>query len=284
MELKKAYEVLGVPEDCNIDEVEKRFDILVRRMHAQSSDNSADSSDNVIQAYKTIKESRRQIELEQYKEKQFGTNIRKRKRSEKFETFWLNHRAKVVGAVVGIILLAAIANITIKNIEQANLPKPALNLMLYGDYYNSGKIEAKMEKAILAQFTTWQRVVVVDNYLPSNSSNDTMSAYIEKSVAILATFHPDVFILDKASFKSLLAQGALSNLDFLQSELNSDHAADQLQTGTQPDDKGAVHLYGVDISSDPLWKTIGLPENDKIAVLSLNPKNKANAVQFMLHY
>jgi hypothetical protein len=281
MDLKKAYETMDLPENSNIEEVEKRFEILVRRMRGEKSETKQDDSEILIMAYKTIKEFQRQQKVDQYNAARFGTNIRKKERSEKIEQFWLHHRWKVIASIAAIAIIAIVSNIVVNNIKLANLPKPAIEVMMYGDYY--GAKDQDLEKAIWGKFADWKRVKAIINYLPSESTGATDPAYVQKSFVVLATEHPDVYILDKATFKAMLAQNALANLDSWKSTLSTGHSTDQLITGTQANDTEA-HLYGVDLSDDPLWKAIGLPLNDKIAVLSTNLKNPENAKRFIINF
>jgi hypothetical protein len=281
MDLKKAYEIMELPENSSIEELEKRFDILVRRMRGKTSKEETDVSEIIIKAYKTIKEFERQSTVDRYNEAKFGTNIRKKERSEKIEHFWIHHRWKVIASIAGIAVIAIVINIVIYNIKLANLPKPALEVMMYGDYY--GANDQDLEKAILTKYADWERVKVIINYLPGKSASATDPAYVQKSLVVLATEHPDVYILDKATFKTMLDQNALTRLDSWKSELSTEHSADQLITGKQADDT-ETHLYGVDISDDPLWKSIGIPQNDKIAVLSKNLKNAENSKRLIINF
>jgi hypothetical protein len=281
MEIKKAYEIMELPENSSKEELEKRFDILVRRMRGKTSDKDIDDSEIIIKAYKTIKEFQRQGEVDRYNEVRFGTNIRKKERSEKIELFWNHHRWKVIASIIAIAVIIMVFNIVIDNIKLANLPKPALEVMMYGDYY--GANDQDLEKAILTKYADWKRIKAIINYLPGQSSSATDPAYVQKSFVILATEHPDIYILDKSTFKTMLTQNALSNLDSWKSELSAGHSAGQLITGTQANDS-ETHLYGVDISDDPLWKTIGLPQNEKIAVLSKNQKTTKNTKRFIINF
>jgi hypothetical protein len=277
MDLKKAYEIMELPENSSIEEVEKRFDVLVRRMRGKNTD----ESENTIRAYKTIKEFERQSEIDQYNTAKFGDNSKRRERSDKIETFWLHHRWKVIGSIAGIAVLAVILNIVINNIKIANLPKPALEVMMYGDYY--GGNDKDFAKAILTKYSDWQRVKAIINYLPGETSGANDPAYVQKSFILLATEHPDIYILDKTTFNTMLRQNALTNLDSWKSDMSATHSADQLITGKRADDTEA-HLYGVDLSDDPIWKTINVPQNDKIAVLRINPKNPENAKRFITNF
>jgi hypothetical protein len=280
MDLKKAYEIMELPENSSKEEVEKRFDILVRRMRGNSADPEVNHSEDIIKAYNVIKEFEKQQKMDQYNVARFGTNIKKKERSEKMEHFWIQHRLKVMISIISIIVLAIVANIVIKNIKDANLPKPVLEVMMYGDY--NGGDESSLVKGILTKFTDWKQVKAIINYLPSGSGAMD-SAYVQKSFVMLATERPDVYILDKITFETMLAQNALSKLDSWKNELSANHAAEQLLTATQKDDTEA-HLYGVDISDDPIWKTMGLPQGDKIAVLSLNQKHVENSKRFIINF
>jgi len=282
MDLKKAYEIMELPENSSKEEIEKRFDILVRRMRGNSgsTDTEVTQSEDVIKAYNVIKEFERQQNIDQYNVARFGTNIKKKQRSEKIEHFWSQHRRTVMISIISIVVLAIIGNIVIKNIKNANLPKPELEVMLYGDYY--GGEEKNLVNGILTKFTEWTTVKAIINYLPS-STGGMDSAYVQKSFVMLATERPDVYILDKATFETMLAQNAISPLDSWKDELSANHTPEQLLTGKQTDDT-EPHLYGIDISDDPIWAAAGLPLNDKIVVLSMNDKHIENSKKFILNF
>jgi hypothetical protein len=281
MDLKEAYEILELPENSSKEELEKRFDVLVRRMRGKTSAEDINNSEIILKAYNTIKEFERQGEVDRYNSARFGTNIRKKERSDKLEDFWNHHRWKVIGSIVALGVIALVLNIVNNNIKLARLPKPALEVMMYGNYY--GGIDQDFEKALLPKYPDWKRIKTIINYLPDESSGTSSPAYLQKSFVILATEHPDVYILDKKTFKTMVEQNALSNLDSWKNELSANHSVDQLINATQSNDK-ETHLYGIDISDDPLWKAIGLPQNDKIAVLSTNQKNTVNAQRFITNF
>ncbi|QGQ93928.1 hypothetical protein EHS13_02915 [Paenibacillus psychroresistens] len=281
MDLKEAYEIMDLTEDSSIEELEKRFDFFVRRNRGKTSEEDVTESEKMIKAYKTIKDAKRQGEINKYNDAKFGTNIRKKERSEKRELFWLHHRWKVIAIVVGIGILSVVGNIVINSIKQANLPKPALEIMMYGDYYG-GKDE-DLQKAILTKYPDWKRVKAIVNYLPGESSNSMDPAFVQKSFVVLATERPDVYILDKTTFQTMLAQNTLVSMDEWKTELGAQYTASQLITGKQETDTEA-HVYGVDITNDPMWKTLGLELNDKIAVRSMKKVNEANAKRFIINF
>jgi hypothetical protein len=281
MDLKEAYEIMELSEDSSKEELEKRFDFFVRRNRRKTSEEEVSASENMIKAYNTIKEAKRQAEINKYNDAKFGTNIRKKERSEKRELFWLHHRWKVIAIVAGIGILAIVGNIVINNIKQANLPKPALEIMMYGDYYGGDNEE--LQKAILTKYPDWKRVKALINYLPEQSSGAMDPALEQKSFIVLATERPDVYILDKTTFQSMLAHNALVSMDEWKTELNAQYSSNQLLTGKQETDTEA-HVYGVDITNDPIWKTLGLTLKDKIVVQSMKKGNEANAKRFIVNF
>ncbi len=275
MDLAKAYEILGIPEGSSMEDVEKRFDILVRRLRGKPSIEGMDDSESIVTAYKMIKESERQAAVDQYNKTRFGTNYKKKDRMEKAEHFWSYYRWHVVGAIAVIVILVMIVNAVIEQRRLAALPPPALEVMLYGNYFDTD--EASIEQALLARYTEWERVKVIVNYLPDEASGAMDPAYVQKSFVVLATERPDVYILDASTFTTLMEQGGLTPLD----ELKSGISSGQLMTGTHPDDDQS-HVYGVKINNSTLWKTVNIPDIDKIAVIRQDPKNLQNAKKFIL--
>lgn len=275
MDLTKSYEVLGIPENSSMEEVEKRFDLLVRRLRGKQSIEGMDESESIVTAYKVIKESERQAAVDQYNQTRFGTDFKKKERMEKAEHFWSYYRWHVVGVIAAIVILVMVVNMVIEQRRLAALPPPALEVMLYGNYYDTD--EASIEQALLARYTDWGRVKVIVNYLPSESSGAMDPAYVQKSFVVLATERPDVYILDSTTFATLMEQGGLTPLD----ELKSGISAEQLMTGTQPEDDQS-HVYGVKINNSTLWNTVKIADIDKIAVIRQKPKNLQNAKRFII--
>jgi hypothetical protein len=281
MDLKRAYEILGIPENSSMEEVEKRFEILIRNQRRKQSGEGAINPESYAQAYKTIKEAERRAAVERYNETRFGTNSRKKQLMEKLEYFWNYYRWYVFGSIIAIIVLVMLINGFIEKRREAALPPPDLEIMLYGNY--NGADEVGMEKELLKKYTNWKRVHVLLNYYPSEMSGIADPAYVQKSIVLLATEHPDVYIVDRPAFERMLQQGALSPLDDLKSSLGPGLSSDKMLTGSQPqDDK--PHLYGLDITGNSLWSAVLVPSTEKIAVLSLKPKHPDNAKRFIVDF
>lgn len=278
MDLRKAYEILDLPENSSMEEVDQRFDLLLRRMKGKRSEEGMGGSENINEAYRIIKESARQAAIDQYNEARFGSNPQKKARREKIEHFWSYYRWHVVGSIIVIIIAVMVIQGVIERQKLAALPPPDLEIMLYGDYFNAD--EGSLERAILQKYPDWQRIKVIVNFLPNGSFGGQEMAYVQKSFAILATEHPDVYILDSSTFQKMVEQSALANLDDLKGKTPTELSTDKMLIGTQPEDS-EPHLYGIDITDRSLWNSSQEPEVRKIATIGKRSKNTENAKNFI---
>lgn len=114
----------------------------------------------------------------------------------------------------------------------------------------------------------------------SDQADQQQYAYQMKAVAILAAGDVDVFILDKSNFERYGKGGAFENLDDLAAKLNLDkNKTDNYKLKTQ--DSSQEHIYGIDVSSSPIFKDSQIEGKGFIAAIGVKAKHSDKAEEFI---
>lgn len=281
MELKEAYEILGVDKDSGLDEVEKRYDLILRRARSRQGTvpGTAYTLEEVNRAYKSIKEAEREASAAQFAEAKYGKGVQRGTFKEKADYFWEYYRWYVIGGILGLILIGMIIDGVIEQRRQAALPPPNLSVMLYGAFYNADT--AKLEQFMMDNNPTWERVKATLTYVPEEIRSGYDAALQQKSIVALVADRPDVYIVDRNNFGKLANQGAFMPLDDWVRQQTPALSEEKLITGTHPE-TGETHVFGIDVTDHPLWSDIQVPSKEKIIGIGFDAKNRNHAEQFIL--
>jgi hypothetical protein len=278
LELKKAYEVLGVEADASIEDIEKQYELWLRKNKSQQK-NQADQQEafdfsEINQAYKTIKNHRLQ-------EAQADTKPLSPTR-EKIDHFIHYYKLHVLVGVALAVFIFYFADSIIDNRREqariANLPPAAVEIMLMGVYYIP-EDTAPLEEEILNHFPNWQRAVVELNYSPIELKDPNDMAYQQKSLLMVMQSEHDMYIVDEGNFERYVQQDLFAPLDSLEAEFKNKLGETSLFYGTS-EAYPEPHLYGIDITESPLIKNLNIQpsEQRKIAVLRRDSDNQDNAI------
>lgn len=297
-DLKQAYAVLGLPETASKEELENRYFLLTRRARAQKmrerSDIPADELvdiDAVTEAYRFIRDYEEQQAKAEYEEKHYGKYRGMADKAKKWDHFFHYYKFHII---IGIILLIAIgygvksyADHRAEQARLASLPPPDLTIMFYGNYFYQGSFSVDKEEMgaqALKQFPDWKRVLSNLTYVPADVKSEQDMAFVQKSVITLIDDKSDLFIMDKANFDKLVAEGLFAPLDSMTGEAAAlASSASAVKTGTTDDP--AVRAYGVDISGSKIAQDMDLQgSSEYIAAIRANAKNPDNAAAFIKHY
>ncbi|UOQ44263.1 J domain-containing protein [Halobacillus salinarum] len=278
MDLQEAYKTLGVSEKSSDEEIDKQYMIWVKREHAnkKNQDNKTKpfDIDKINDAYQVIKSHREP-----------GSNSQKELRSfqGKADHFFHYYKFHTLGAVVLIIVcIIAVQNFLNHRQEQeamASLPPADLSIMLYGGYFDAEADKDQLSENMLAQFPDWQRVKITLNYLPGGSGDAMNRGRQEKSVAILATERPDVYIMDKNIFEQHVQGGMFKPLEQLESSNKKVQDNKLLHSTTEQNQTD--HIYGVVVPDNRLFDGMEINEGEKVAAVRRDAENTANAMELM---
>lgn len=291
-ELKQAYETMGLQEFAAKEEVEKRYTLLMRQARTRTMKNDSgeavDSFEDITKAYRTILEYEDRKITDAFNEQEYGKYKKMAGKAQKMDHFWRYYRFHTLGAIaaVALIIYGIISFVDYRE-EQArlaSLPPIDLNVSLMGNYMleEGTPKEEPIEKALLAAFPEWKRFASTLTFVPPDEQSQY--AYMQKAVLILATEHPDVYIMDRNIFKWIGVQGVLTNMDeAVEGELKP-LIKDELLLKLKTDEDTTEHVYGIDLTKSKLADDLPLYKTDMIIGIRGNAKNPEKAVAFIKKY
>ncbi|WP_308635506.1 J domain-containing protein [Paenibacillus silvisoli] len=300
MNLKEAYELLGLPEGAAKEEVEKRYFILIRRDRGSKQRETTEHAEaqginieDINKAYKLILEAEDQKTTEQFNEANYGKYKAMGPMVQKTEHFFSYYKFHVLGAIAIIAALIYGINAYIDHRQEqerlANLPPVDVSVSFFGEYYSSDGTYPMsdlkpLEDRFLSQFPDWKRVTVFFTYVPSQMNSQQDTAMIQKSIIDLMMNKADVYIMDKENFNKLARDGSLLPLDGSnESKLGAGYKP-ELALKASTEDVPEQHVYGVDISASPLLEGLPVIGKEYVAGIRINGEKRDNAFKFISEY
>jgi len=291
-DLKKAYELLGLPEDASREEVERVFDIELRKSRAKSSENGEQDFELKLKAYKLITGSDDRQKIEEKSRKRYQKWGRFAGTAEKVEDFFRLYKTHVIVGIIAVIILT-VATVSFVNHRQeqkrlAALPPIDLSIMYLGtfmsDMDNGG--DTALEEAMLKQFPEWKRLKLTMTYLPQSDQGmgGSEMAYAQKAMAILATEKPDIYILDQASYDWIGGSGVLEQLDEEANGVLKPLLNESNKIIGRGEDDTEDHLYAIDITNSKLADQLPLGKLQMLVGLRIGSENHDKAIHFIERY
>lgn len=292
-DLKKAYELLGLPEFSDKEEVEKRYTLLLRQSRArakqQPESNEDESFEQVTKAYKAILEYEKQKDIQAFNEQEYGKYRGMADKAQKIDHFWRYYKYHTLGVIAAIALIIYGIFSYMDHLEEkeriANLPPASLEISFMGNYYMKQEVkeEDALETALLPMFPEWERYIASLTTIPKDDASKF--AYLQKAVILLASEKPDVYIADKETFLWIGINDMFVPLDDLieSGELKGLVSEDQMlkySTESVP----AEHVYGIDLSKTKLAKDLPLYEQELFIGIRVDSQRKDNALHFIKKY
>lgn len=267
MELHKAYEIINIQPDCTVEELDKRYDQLLRVESRQ------DHLDQINEAYRII-----------YSHLLKSDDSSNRSFRKKAENFFYHYKNIVIfGGILLILfgsLLYTLIDSQIEKRKEANLPPASLEVMFFGDYVDEDL--ALFDQKILDLFPAWDSVNSEIIYAPSDANSQMDMAAMQKSVVIMATETPDIYILDKNHYEKFMDLAPFLALDQLEEKLPNDNVQESHLNYFQKESDDHERLYGIDLIDHKLFKGLAMENDNKIAVILSGSENEKNALDFLL--
>jgi len=284
MDLKEAYEILGVPETATREDVEKQYAVWARRDRARKRTQSSELHEDfdfgrINEAYKTI--TRHYLELEDQNKPKRDPRV------EKLDHFWTYYKFHVFGAVLLIIIIAYIVNVVIDKQQEkerlAQLPPSSVSMMMFGEYIQPDL--TKIEAMILSAKPDWQRVELGHTYVPSVIDDPYDYTSQQKAVITIITDRSDVYMIDRHNLQNLVNQGLFQPLDAYKDRLAAAVGEDNLiylrkdPDGYDPDaPPGDLLLYTVRLPKKELYHA----NTEEVLVgIHVASENIENAIQLI---
>ncbi|MCI3918704.1 hypothetical protein MO973_00395 [Paenibacillus sp. TRM 82003] len=294
-EVKLAYAKLGLPEGASREDVEKRYDILLRRSKSNRS-GEGDDFGEINRAYKTIAAYEDRKTVNSITEQQYGKYKRYAKQAEKVDHFVSYYKWHVVGviAAIGLLIYGITAFIDHRE-EQARLaalPPVDLEASFLGLFYlpEDQRTTDALEAAMLEPFPEWNRVEASVQSFNLERPDQMDLAMQQKIVVQMATENPDIYVMDNATFEWIARNRVLLELeDAVEGRLKAllpEGAARKavVQLDALDENTTEEHVYGIDLGASPLAESLPLAMRDMIIGIRVDAEHPENALLFIERY
>lgn len=285
--MKQTYEYLSLPEDITREELDRRFNLLLKRQRSNSADSSYEEE---FQAYKFILDELDQQEIMEAEDQRMKKWGRQANVARRIENFFRLYKIHTVISIIVLIALIFGGNALYKyNQEQkylASLPPVDAKIMFVGNFAlqdPKGKYD-DLNNEIVKQFPEWKRVETTVINLPStgNSMETLDMTLMQRAVVELAANKPDMIIMDEATLSWIGQQEGLQDLKSIISEgqLPSD---DIRLKRIKNQESGQEIVAGIDITDTALATSLPVQSVTMIAGVVADDDVKEKAMAFILH-
>ncbi|WP_058304135.1 hypothetical protein [Gorillibacterium timonense] len=293
MDIKEAYERLGLNEATSQEELDRRFDLLLKREKAASVSGNADALQEMeadIEAYRTIFDYRAKRvvnEAEEERLKKFGKLSGTVSRSEDF--FRIN-RTKILMILAALVVIVGVGSFVWNIVEdrrrEAALPPVDLNIMFLGSYQAEDQSQESelVQQALLKAFPEWKRVQVRVLFLPSSKSagGGFDMANTQKAMAELMADYPDVLVLDKDSLNWMAGQDSIADLTKPEFAKIYEEAVKRGTIVKAANNQTGEELeYGIDFTNTTFGKSLPILNDGLIAVANPGQVNNEKVLAFL---
>lgn len=274
-DLKRAYELLGVSEDADKEEIENRYFLLLRRHKSKAGKDSEEERqfEEITKAYQLIKAHLQQKMLEN--NPIYQADQKKSPFQRKLEHFLMYYKFHLIGGILAAVLIGSFVYSMVT--KEKEIPADVTTMMVgafYADDFDP--LEGKMTELV----PEWQRVKVIVNFTPNDTMGSFDAALLQKSIVLLATERPDIYITDNWQFERLGQQEAFLPLDDWEDSLRSLFGEERLVYARFPND-AEQKLYGIDLKDHPVFSGIILDDFPKIFTLRAGLEDTSNAMRLI---
>ena len=292
MDLKTAYERLGLPEDATREMVEKRYDMLLRqeRRRIRAGDGESPEFAEITRAYRFILEQEEKQAVSELTEQQYGKYKQFAGLAEKIDHFISYYKWHTLGAILLVALIVYGINAYIDHKEEqarlAALPPIDIEGMMLGQFFvPDGSADTEnIEAAMLGHFPDWKRVELEMLTFSLEARTELDIAMLQKATVLLATERPDIYILDGETYPWLARTGILMELD----EPAAGRFASLLPEGAAVKASGGEdygeHIYGIDLADSPLIGELPLLKDRFIVGIRRDSERIDNALHLIETY
>lgn len=294
-DLKKQYEIMGLPEFADKEEVEKRYTLLLRRDRARQKLEAQDEAssqeevldfDQITAAYKKILAYEDQKYTEAFNEQEYGKYKNLSGQAQKVDHFWRYYRFHTLGAIAAIALIIYGIVSFIDHQEEkkrlASLPPIDVSVMFMGTFGmqdNDDKFE-RINEALLEAFPGWSRFDSNIIYVPRDEMNQM--AYLQKATVILATEIDDLYVMDEPMLQWVGQQGAFLDLGAEPelAPLLTENNSKKFAIAEDPTER----VYAVDLGKTAFVNDVPVLGQNFYVGIRINAKHPEKAKEFLKHY
>jgi hypothetical protein len=315
MDKKEARKILGVSKETSINDIERRFSILLKKQRMakaqpeeeeERQDNasagideaSKDSGtaaapkvkqeeysfDQVSQAYNVLMGY--EVALKEEPPSKAAPLLKKAGIDEKkARNFFYYYKFHMLAAIIAIVLLFFIVKGFVDHVD------PDFNTAFIGKISYTD-VTDKLKDAYKANVPEIKEPGFDGAFISDDDHSEQQYAMSMKAVVLFAGGGIDLYIMDKESYLKYAKNGAFLSLDEIapglgvDMEKNKDNIIGiedteingEVKTTAEPEVK---HLYGIDITNSTVLKEAGVLGENFIASIYVNSKNNDKALKVL---
>lgn len=289
-ELKQAYERLGLDTQAPREEVEARYDQLLRKERAKikrgESTNDNPEFAKVTEAYRTILAYDLKSYTEQFEANEYSKYKGMADKAKKFDHFWSYYKWHTVAAIVILgIIVYSIMGIVEKQEQkryEASLPPIDLRVSFLGHYIETESTDNMeiTEARLLKDFPQLKRIESDIIFVPNDPTQQV--AYLQKAFVMVGTENPDIYLLDE----EMLQWGGngdifapLDQYEQFAELIDTPYAKTHINAETNKEATVAIDLTGTSLAEElnVYYKTL-------YAAIRVNAPNFDHALEFIEKY
>ncbi len=286
--LQEARKILGVTKASSKDEIEKKYDVILKKhkimkMEGTLDDNAEAEFRKSTDAYRVLMgyevDEPKVEKKETYTDKAFEKAGIDRKKADNFFHY---HKYHILIGIIAVILVVYSVYSIVTRVE------PDITIGLLGEV--NYEAQDKFKEKIIKNVPEIKEVAVDSAVLSSNYNDQQSYAYLQKAVVLISASDIDLYLVNKYAFDNYAKNGAFMALDDVARELNIDAAkseslklrvVEEWEDPTSPTDQpkpktysdAEPRLYGIDVSGNEFFKDIDVIGPEKILVVRVQPKN-----------
>lgn len=285
---QEARKILGVTKASSKEEIEKKYDVLLKKHRIMKMEGSLDEDAEAefqksTDAYRVIMgyevEEPKIVRKKTYADKAFEKAGIDKKNADNFFHY---HKYHILIGILAMVLIAYTVHSFVTRVE----PDITIGLLGEVNYDAQDSFKAKIVKNV----PEIKEVAFDSAVLSSNVSQEQSYAYLQKAMVLIAASDIDLYLVNKYAFDTYAKNGAFMALDDLAKELNIDiskseslklRVVDEWENPSSPTDKpipktyvdAQPRLYGIDVSNNEFFKDINIIGPEKILVVRDGHKN-----------
>lgn len=294
--IQEARNILGVTKSTSKDEIEKKYDVVLKKYRIMKQEGSLDkNAEDEFQkntdAYRIIMgydvEEPKVEKKETYTDKAFKKAGIDRKKADNFFHYYKFHILGIIAAVIIVISIVysfatrVEADITVGLLGEVNT-----------DEYNAFETKIKAGVPEIKNMSI-DSAVLTDRY------NDQQSyVYLQKAMVLIAASDIDVYVVNKFAYDRYANSGAFMALDDLAKEAGIDTTKSEdlkLKVVEEWEDQSGIdeerkvktyrdqepRLYGINVTDSEFFKGLEIVGPEKIVVVRAEPKDRDLALKLV---
>ncbi|NLN04136.1 MAG: hypothetical protein GX166_04860 [Clostridiaceae bacterium] len=294
IEVKSNYEVLGLPEDASLEDVERKYGALIRQYKRRVDEKGQTYED--LEYYRTITKAYNEITGKNYNlEDENPTSIIPYSVRRRFEIIQA-HLSQYYFAIFAAVLLLAMG--TLFFLQYKDNLKTDFGIKFVGAFTVDNP--TKFNEEIVNRSNVIKNPVI--SFFTVTTETQLTPAVQSQATAFLSQLmvgkNLDVILIDKESYDAYVRQGAFLALDDILIEFSDREWYDSLvlydykknpdvEEGKQPEEA----VYGVDVTNTSFFEGTSLEwlhdvekGQEKVMILTIarTSKNKEKAIDFMI--